>query len=321
MARPLRLEYEGALYHITARGNEGKDIFLEDGDWKKFLSLLEEVSQRYRALVHAYCLMGNHYHLFMETTRANLSQVMHNLNTAYTGYFNRRYRRVGHLFQGRYKAILVDKENYLVELSRYIHLNPVRAKLVRRPQDWPFSSYRNYIGLEREKDWIDKTWTYGEFDQDREKAKRFYREFVEEGLKKGVRNPFKDIFAQFILGREEFIERIRERIENLPDNREIPTIRRLQTQPEIEEIVKKVKEYFRIQEEEIRSKGLKKNIPRQIAIYLVRRHSNAGISNIGKYFGGIGYSAVTQTVSRLQERRTKDPSLDKTVSEIERILL
>ena len=319
MVRPLRIEYEGALYHITARGNEQRDIFLEEGDWGRFLSLLKEVSQRYRAIIHAYCLMKNHYHLLLETTRANLSQVMHNLNTAYTVYFNRKYKRVGHLFQGRYRAILVEKESYLVELGRYIHLNPVRAKLVKRPQDWLFSSYRDYIGLRENKDWIEKSFVYGEFDQEIERAKRFYREFVEEGLEKRIRDPLKDTFAQLILGRDEFIERIRERIENLPENREVPSLKGLQIQPQIEKIVKKVIEYFGLNEEEIRKPGRKKNTPRAIAIYLVRKWAATPIDRIGEYFG-VGYSAVSQTVRQVKDRMRKDSSLVQAMGEIEKLL-
>jgi REP element-mobilizing transposase RayT len=302
MVRPLRIEYEGALYHITARGNERKDIFLNEGDWKRLLSLLKEASQRYRAIIHAYCFMPNHYHLLIETTRANLSRIMHNINTAYTGYFNYKHRRVGHLFQGRYRAILVDKESYLIELSRYIHLNPVRAKLVRRPQDWPWSSYRDYIGLEREGDWIDKSWIYGEFDPDQAEAKGLYREFVEEGLTRKIRNPFKDAVAQLVLGREEFVEEIRERIENIPDNRETPSRKRLRSQPEIGKIVRQVAGYFGIKEEAMHTSEKRKNLPRQISIYLVRKYTDTGISEIGRYFGGVGYSAVSQIVKRLEEK-------------------
>ena len=135
MARPLRIEYPGAFYHITARGNEKKPIFLTDEDRKKFLSLLESAVERYKAMVHCYVLVDNHYHLLLETPQANLSAVVHYINGSYTSYFNNKHDRCGHLFQGRYKAILVDKDTYAVELSRYIHLNPVRAGLGERFTD------------------------------------------------------------------------------------------------------------------------------------------------------------------------------------------
>lgn len=147
MARPLRIEFAGALYHVTARGNARQDIYLDDGDRRQFLDLLAHAVNRHDWYCHAYCLMGNHYHLLVETGTPTLSKGMKLLNGSYTQYFNQRYRRVGHVFQGRYSAVLVQKESYLLELARYIALNPVRAQMVRRAQDWPWSSYCATAGL------------------------------------------------------------------------------------------------------------------------------------------------------------------------------
>lgn len=146
MGRPIRIEYPCALYHITSRGNEKRKIFASDEDRLKFLQIIEDYHDRYGILIHSYVLMDNHYHLILETPQGNLLKVMHGINSGYTGYFNRRYKRTGHLFQGRYKAILVDKDNYLIELTRYVHLNPVRAKAVERPEQYRWSSYCGYIG-------------------------------------------------------------------------------------------------------------------------------------------------------------------------------
>src|SRR4030065_2926531 len=155
MGRPLRVEYRGALYHITSRGNERKKIFVDDGDRKKFLAILEDYHNRYGILIHSFVLMDNHYHLILETPRANLLKVMHGINGGYTGYFNRKYNRSGHLFQGRYKGILVEKDAYLVQLSRYVHLNPVRAKIVERPEQYRWSSYPGYIGTSGDCPWVE----------------------------------------------------------------------------------------------------------------------------------------------------------------------
>ena len=144
MARPLRIEYNGALYHITARGNERNPIYREEGDCQKFLDILAELPQRSSVLIHGYVLMGNHYHLLIETPKGNITKVMHYLNATYSGYFNKKYGRVGHLFQGRYKGLLIEKERYLLSVSRYIHLNPVRAGISRRPEEYKWSSYRAY---------------------------------------------------------------------------------------------------------------------------------------------------------------------------------
>jgi REP element-mobilizing transposase RayT len=145
MARPLRINYEGAFHHITVRGNERKKIFLSRADCEKFLCLLKENSVRYGIILHCYALMGNHYHLALETPHGRLSAFMHTINSGYTTYFNVKRKRSGHLFQGRFRSLLVDRDSYLLELSRYIHLNPVRAGIVARPEDFPFSSYRAYI--------------------------------------------------------------------------------------------------------------------------------------------------------------------------------
>ena len=142
MARPLRIEYDGALYHITSRGNERKAIFRDDEDRKNFLDNLLKVDERFNWICHAYCLMNNHYHLIIETPDGNLSGGMRQLNGIYTQYFNRRHKRAGHIFQGRYKAVLIEKESYLLEVSRYVVLNPVRAKAVETPEDWQWSSYK-----------------------------------------------------------------------------------------------------------------------------------------------------------------------------------
>ena len=145
MARPLRIEYKGAFYHITARGNERKRIFFSKADYEKFKDYLGKAQDKYGYLLHCYMLMTNHYHMLIETPNPNMSKLMHYLNGSYTGYINRRRKRSGHLFQGRYKAILVDADSYFLELSRYIHLNPVRANIVSNPEDCPYSSYSTYI--------------------------------------------------------------------------------------------------------------------------------------------------------------------------------
>ena len=163
MARPLRLEFAGALYHVTSRGDRREDIYEDDEDRVAFLNVLASVARRFNWLVHAYCLMSNHYHLLIETPDGNLSQGMRQLNGVYTQYSNRRHRRVGHLFQGRYKAILVQKESYLLEVACYIVLNPVRAGMVRSAGDWPWSSYRATAGREAIPEWLTTDWVLSAF--------------------------------------------------------------------------------------------------------------------------------------------------------------
>ena len=186
MSRPLRLEFSGALYHVTSRGNERKAIYLEDSDFEIFLNLLNTVCSRYNWVIHAYCLMDNHYHLLVETPDANLSKGMRQLNGVFTQSINRKHGRVGHLFQGRYKAILVDKDAYLLELCRYIVLNPVRAKMVDTPDEWLWSSWHCMVGKQASPNWLATDALLNYFDKERSVAIAEYIHFVEEGVNKTI---------------------------------------------------------------------------------------------------------------------------------------
>ena len=181
MARPLRIAFPGALYHVTSRGDRRENIFNDNDDRLLFYDVLKEVYERYNWLIHAYCLMDNHYHLLIETPDANLSSGMRQLNGVYTQRFNSKHKRVGHVFQGRYKAILVDKDSYLLELSRYIVLNPVRAKIVRTAKDWPWSSYRATVGQIAQPKWLYVDWLLSVFSKQRAAAIRRYKQFVADG--------------------------------------------------------------------------------------------------------------------------------------------
>ncbi|MBT3372993.1 MAG: transposase [Rhodospirillaceae bacterium] len=180
MARPLRIEYPGAVYHVTSRGNGGADIALDDGDRADFTALLGEAVARFGWLCHAYCLMDNHYHLLIETPKANLSRGMRQLNGVYTQNHNRRRRRTGHVFQGRFKAILVERDAYLLELARYVVLNPVRAGMVKAAEDWSWSSYRATSGAGPVPGWLSVDWLRGQFGGN--DPITAYRAFVAEGL-------------------------------------------------------------------------------------------------------------------------------------------
>jgi len=165
MARPLRITFPGAFYHITSRGNARKVVFKSKRDREKFLEYLESATQRYDALIHAYCMMDNYFHLLLETPSANLPQIMRHINGAYTTYFNIKRKRSGHLFQGRYKSILVDIDEYAKELSRYIHLNPVRAGMVDKPEAYQWSSYPYYIGKKKAPEWLHRAFVLGYFGE------------------------------------------------------------------------------------------------------------------------------------------------------------
>jgi REP element-mobilizing transposase RayT len=204
MARPLRIEFSGALYHVTARGNERKCIFYTDRDREYFLKTLSNACVRYRWLCHGYCLMGNHYHLLLETSIPNLSKGMHYLNGRYSQWFNATHSRVGHLFQGRFKSILVEKEAYLLELSRYIVLNPVRAGFVKTAREWAWSSYRGMAGHSEPHTCLSIDWILSRFSGYRSKASMHYRQFVAAG--KNIPAPWDKLKNEIYLGSDQFVE-------------------------------------------------------------------------------------------------------------------
>ncbi len=282
MARPLRLEFPGALYHITSRGNAGQEIFLDDEDRRAFLEILAEVVERYRFRCYAYCLMGNHYHLLVETREANLSRGMRQLNGVYTQRFNRRHKRTGHLFQGRYKAILVEKDPYLLELARYIVLNPVRAGLVRYPGRWRWSSYRATAGYGEPPPFLEVEWLLSQFDPDPERARRKYRRFVFQG--KGV-EIWGELKGGVILGREEFVEKLKPVLQGKQATGEIPRKERLVHRPELGELFAGVKD-----------KG-----DRDERIYRAVVEYGYRLREVGEYLG-LHYSTVSRIVGKWRSK-------------------
>jgi putative transposase len=220
MARPIRIEYDGAVYHITSRGNARKRIYKDDIDRGRFLDVLAEVNRKYNWLCHAYCLMNNHYHLVIETPDGNLSKGMRQLNGVYTQSFNRRHNRVGHIFQGRYKAILIEKESHLMEVCRYVVLNPVRAKVVQSPGDWKWSSYNGTAGRIKPHPCLTVDWILGQFGDRRGQAEKGYRDFVRAGI--GGERIWKKVRGQSILGEADYAEQIMEYIKGQRDKQEIP---------------------------------------------------------------------------------------------------
>ncbi len=229
MARPLRIEFPGAIYHVTARGNAREAIFHEDADRELFLDALGEVVARFGWLCHAYCLMDNHYHLLIETPKGNLSLGMRQLNGVYTQRFNRRHARVGHLLQGRFKAIVVERETYLLELARYIVLNPVRAKIVKHLDRYPWSSYPATVGAAPASSWLSIDWILGQFARTRSIAQQRYAAFVLQG--KLLPSPWPEVKGQVLLGSEAFLDKTRPLLEEKAALKEIPRAQRLAHRP------------------------------------------------------------------------------------------
>ena len=207
MARPLRIEYPGALYHVTSRGNAKAKIYFDEHDYRTFLDVLDFVVKRFNWLCHAYCLLPNHYHMLVETPEGNLSGGMRQLNGIYTQKFNWKHSRCGHLLQGRYKAILVDKDEYLLELARYLMLNPVRAGICEHPEEYAWSSYRATLGKEVAPEFLTTDWLLAKFGDKRGRARRRFADFVQAGMKRTV-SPWSNLKGQIYLGDATFVENV-----------------------------------------------------------------------------------------------------------------
>jgi len=233
MTRPLRIEYAGAVYHVTSRGNERKAVFRSDDDRLKFLNTLQHVNKRYNWICHAYCLMDNHYHALIETPDGNLSLGMRQLNGVYTQLFNKAHGRAGHLFQGRYKAILIQKDSHLLEVCRYVVLNPVRARMVEAPEEWRWGSYRATAGSEAGHPCLTTAWVLGQFGGKRAAAEREYRQFVRQGIGKSI---WHEVRGQAILGEESFGDSLIDRLRTHEDVPEIARSQRFAHRPGLEKL-------------------------------------------------------------------------------------
>jgi putative transposase len=236
MARALRTDFPGALHHVTSRGNERRPIFFDDRDRLMFLSFLGQAVLRFGWSLSAYVLMTNHFHLVVQTSEANLSRGMHWLNTAYVVWFNRRHQRSGHLYQGRFKAFLIEKETYFMEVLRYVVLNPVRAGMVERPDDYPWSSYRATAGLETAPDWLDLANALGPFAPDREIAEAYYREFVAQKIDSKERLWEKLVHGIF-LGGEQWTRKMRKVIDSKPRSSDHPQAQRGVGRPKMADVI------------------------------------------------------------------------------------
>jgi len=295
MARPLRIEYPGAFYHVMNRGLERRAVFTEDDDYKQFISRCLEIHLRYGILFHSFCLMPNHYHLLIETPRAGLSKAMRHLNGFYTQYFNRKRKRVGPLFQGRYKAILVDKESYLLQLSRYIHLNPVKAAITTKPEDYRYSSYRFFLGEKDAPAFLAADWLLSQFGNTKSKARSHFHEFTMDGLSINF-DPFKEVRSGSLMGSDIFCAEIKEKCLTREDEAEIPELKVLKESFDLKEYERAVSDLT--PDESIRKKLL---------IYALRYHSPLSLVEIAGSVGQMTHHAVSKAATRLRDLREVDP--------------
>ncbi len=278
MARPLRIEFAGAIYHVTSRGNAQEAMYRNDKDRKEFLTILSNTCQRYNWYCHAYCLMDNHYHMLLETNTPTLSKGMKYLNGTYTQFFNRAHRRVGHVYQGRFKGILVEKERYLLELSRYIILNPVRARMVRTAKDWPWSSYRATAGMSQAHSCMPTNWILAAFSKQRKRAQQHYRKFIRQGRDQPP--PWESLQNQIYLGSSEFVEDMQCKLDSEQSLKDIP---KLQKQAPIKPL-----DYFQ-----------QRYLGRNEAMAKAYLSGHYTLESVGKHFG-VSYATVSRAVKSFE---------------------
>lgn len=305
MARPLRIEFAGAVYHVTARGNERKPIYRCDADRHRFLATLADIVEQFRILLHAYVLMNNHYHLLIETLEANLSRAIRELNGTYAQSFNRSHRRVGHLLQGRYKAPLVQRDAYLLELSRYIHLNPVRAGMVPEAQDYVWSSARAYVGRCAVPDFLTVAEVLGHFDARPRRARRQYAEFLRDAAAKQQPSPLQKVVGQTLLGEPSWVEVMQERIGECIAARRLvvveseqPAVRKIRSRPTATQVLAAVAAATATEAETI-ARPRARTTARALAMYLVHKVAGLRLDEVGVVFG-IGRFGASKAIGRFE---------------------
>ena len=344
MARPLRIQYPGAWYHLTGRGNERRNIFRDDRDRLHFLELLEELVDRYRLRLYAYVLMDNHHHLLAQITEPNLSEAMQWLGESYATWFNVRHGRAGHLFQGRFQSILVDGEVYGVEVSRYLHLNPVRLKrfgldkaaqqrsragVVDRPPDaqqiaerlqrlrqYRWNSYRSYVGLASVPGWLDvSTMLQTMGGRGLEEQRRAYRQYVEHEVREGwPESPWEKVVGGVVLGGPAFVRNVRRWLQG--EVKEQPGLAALRERPSFEEVVTVVERLKGESWQAFRDRY--GDWGRDLVLALARRHCGLKLRELAERTGGMGYRGVAAAVKRLDQRAKHDRQLRQALADLER---
>ena len=312
MARPVRIEFPGAVYHVICRGNNRQAIYRDDEDRRRYLEKLSYYCQDKKVDLLAYCLMPNHVHLLLETPEGNLSKIMQAFQTSYTVYFNKRHGRTGHVFEQRYKAMLVDKDNYLLQVSRYIHLNAVSAKLAERAQDYRWCSYGSYLkgnGIVR----LKTDAVLGQLNGSKARQLQQYREYVEGGRGGRLRNPPPEVRQQIYVGDEEFAEAMQKR------GKASPTTERRYT---LQRIVKSVSAVMGIGETELRQRqrGEAIKTSREMLCYVARHHGQVSMIELAKLLQVKEASTPSHAVRRAEERLKAEGNFQRLLDQVMRKL-
>jgi len=318
MPRPLRIEYEGAYYHVMSRGRRGKPVFRGDAYYNAFLKTLDEAHQRFKLQILCYCLMGNHYHLLVKTPEANLGRVMRHINGLYTQRYNRLRKTDGPLFRGRYKAILVEEDSYQLQLSRYFHRNPIEAGLVARLEDYPWSSYPSYVKKAPVPGWLYREDIYRQLLAKKRLAER-YRTFVKSGVDEEIAAFYGKGNQRPCLGSEAFRNwayRQRQTDESELDRKTLQSFR-----PGLDQVIDTVAERFKVDVASItisRRGRVEENVPRWVAMHLAQEMCGLTLREIADYFGLKRAGSISTTIAKLKARIAGDKRLTKKVNGIKR---
>ncbi len=307
MARKPRVHYPGALFHVILRGNDGQIIFYNDQDRVRFFLLVQEGIERFGHRVHGFCLMDNHAHLAIQVGKVSLSRILQNLCFRYTRWINWRQDRLGHLFQGRYKAVLVDGDVYLQALIRYIHLNPVRAGVVKEPEDYPFSGHRAYLGIERIP-WLTTDWVLSQFSDNPTRARRVYEKYVSDGKEEGHQHQYQkgSKTDSRILGNDNFVGRVL-----------VPKQITAKFGLTVEEILKEVCRFYTIEEDDLRAAGKerKNSEARAMTAWLILELGVSTLVELGKMTRR-DVATLSSGAKRLRERARSDLNLGKMMKKL-----
>ncbi len=320
MARPLRINVPDGTYHVTSRGVERRSIVADDLDRQRWVDLLGRVASRRDWRLHAWALMNNHYHLFWRVPHADLSQGMHDLNSAYVGEYNRRHDRCGPLLQGRFNAILVQNQYHYWELTRYVHLNPVRAGLVSDPEKYPWSSCAFYFRPHQAPPWLDWREVLLEYGDSVAMAREAYRAFLGESLKKDESSPLREVAGSTLLGSPKYVALVKDLLRGRLPDREMPAANELRPSCEVEEVVQSVCGAFGVDRITVLRRGERKNCARSIALYLCCSMTRCSVKELGQYFGNISGQAVSKVSTRIRLQRSLDRRLDQEIRAVEGLL-
>ena len=320
MSRPLRIDYPNAWHHVMNRARRGQDLFVDKADYQQFIDLLQETTDLFNVRVAAYCLMPTHYHLMLQTPDANLSRCMRHLNGVYTQRYNVSHSCDGTLFRGRYKSILVDADNYVLQLVRYIHRNPLKAGLVKRLDQYVWSSHKGYLSKAKKWNWLYKHFVLDMLTTQINSQIQIYKQFMAQEQDEDLVRVLDGNNPPSMLGSEKFISWIKDRFFKKKKDKEVPASKELA--PDLDTIISEVSRYYKVRPTKLKAvrRGIE-NEPRDVAMYLIRSMRAEPLIRVGEKFGLNQYSSVSSAVTRVKAKLQKDRKFKDCLEHIESNIL